>query len=53
MTENMVKSSHKKTDNKIMKFEITDEYPDKVSDETRSDIETRLFNVFKKYVDKK
>ena len=53
MTENIIKNSKKKTDNKIMKFEITDEYPDKVSDETRSDIETKLFNVFKKYVDKK
>lgn len=53
MTETIIKNNQKKTSNKIMKFEITDEYPDKVSDETRSDIETRLFNVFKKYIDKK
>lgn len=46
MTENIKKKTE-------MKFEITDEYPDKVSDETRADVETRLFNVFKKYMDKK
>lgn len=52
MTSNIIKNSRKKND-KIMKFEITDEYPEKVSDETMSDIETSLFNIFKKYVDKK
>lgn len=51
MTENTIRNSKK--NDKIMKFEITDEYPEKVSDETRADIETRLFNVFKKYVDNK
>lgn len=51
MTENIIRNNKKKNDK--MKFEITDEYPEKVSDETMSDIETRLFNVFKKYVDKK
>ncbi len=53
MKEDIIRNSSKKAENKVMKFEITDEYPDKVSDETRSDIETKLFNVFKKYVDKK
>lgn len=53
MRENAVRDSSEKLRKKLADFEVTNDYPEKVSDEEKSDIETRLFNVFKKYVDKK